>query len=466
MKEEDIWIGRSLKKNREKVSDRWYEFYKGYEHNQYVSGRGYYSIELNKWVTTKKKLFDFKPLERFQFREYDDLVIEERFGYEWVDKIGYFLSLIYLKQKSTKSWDKRGNGYWLPHRMIQLLFPNQHHIWILEELVEDGVIEYYHKEVLGRVSPKGSGYNMFRLSDEMIDSEVQHRLIQHPKLCRNVSRYEGKVDLEEELQYQKRVIDRVEYPLFDIDDDDIYFTEMRLNSPLSYTKDDFGGRLYTPFNRLKKELRKKCLLDGERLVEYDMRCSHFSILWMIWNLIDKELEVPFLSKKQNELLRKRDIGRDWIYLFEGCFIEDFDLYKMMSWRLNTLYTEDSREILKSEMIRDLNSPLQLSSDVLGFSRDEFRDRVYLDSRVWIEYVKSVQLFDEYRGGYFKNIPQLLVTIEVGVMSDMWNLLKEEGIDYLSVFDCVCVKEGDIPKIDRVIRRIQNKYKGIRIDKKD
>jgi len=103
---EDIWILRSLKNERRlKMKDKWYEFYKGYDHSSYESGKGYYNIETNKRSRNKKKLFDFKPFERFQFREFDDLVIENQFGYEWVDKIGYFLSLIYLKQKGTKSWD-------------------------------------------------------------------------------------------------------------------------------------------------------------------------------------------------------------------------------------------------------------------------------------------------------------------------------------------------------------------------
>jgi hypothetical protein len=462
--EEDIWILRNLKnEKRVRMKDKWYEFYKGYEHNQYESGKGYYNIETNKRGRNKKKLFDFSPFERFQFREFDDLVIENKFGYEWVDKIGYFLSLIYLKQKVTKSWDRRREGYWIPQRLIQLLFPNNNHIWILECLEDEGVIEYYHKEILGKVTPRGSGYNMFRLSDEMIDSEIQQREILHPMLCRSLSRYDGKIDLEKELEYQKSVIGRVEFPMFT--DDDIYFNEMRLNSSQSYSKDDFGGRFYTPFNRLSKSLREKCSLDGERLIEYDMRCSHFSILWMIWNQIDKGLEVPFISKEQNKLLKKRDIGRDWMELFEDCFIGESDLYKMMSWRLKTFHTEENRKVLKSELIRDLNSPLQISSEVLGFDREEFRDKIYLDGKIWIEYVKSIQLYDKYRGGYFKNLPQLLVSIEVGVMSELWSLLKTDNIDYLSVFDCVFIKEGDIQKVERGIKRIERKYRGIRLDRK-
>ena len=75
-------------------------------------------------------------MNRYQFREYDDLEIESCFGYPFVDRIGYFLSLLYDGGKVNKNRDMHIGV----HRLHRIL-GEQYFERVNDLLNEEGVIE-------------------------------------------------------------------------------------------------------------------------------------------------------------------------------------------------------------------------------------------------------------------------------------------------------------------------------------
>ena len=442
------------------IDTSWYELYRGYKHSEYQKGKGYYCIMSNKWNRNKKRVYLDPKLTRYQFRVYDDGKIERDFGYDKVDRIGYFLTVLRKNEEALGTSRRLKNKFiHIPYSLLHAVLGHQYSTSIIDDLVQLGIIEVKRPQVKGRGS--NIKHWFLSLSKEMLESEVRERVVEHVKLNHNVLNVERSIELEGELEYQHELISKL---TFSVEHKDAGFTVLIDNKKHSYSTDDFGGRVYTPFNSLKKELRKELFLDGEKLVEFDMVASHWSILYYIMLQIATSQEIPFITLQENLRLKKYPVGRSWLQFYEDCFLGDVDFYRMIGIRLQSFYGVD-RDHIKDSLLKDLNGPLQVQSSVFGLDRETYRERVYDDAIYWITGVKSNLVFNDYKGGYYKNIPQLLAKVEVGIMNQVWLKLKKRKIDYLSIHDCVVVKESDVEIAMRVLKTISNQFKGIRFKKK-
>lgn len=448
--------------------DEWYEVWRGYAHGEYVKGRGYYSVNTNKWSNNKVDHKEYPTVSRYQFREYDDEVVEKTFGYRFVDRIGYFLSVLLDGMKGN-----RDRAVHINIKRLEKILGERYWKRIVEVLEDDGVIEQHRTPLKHPNRKKGLMYHRYALTDRMLDSEVIERPIYHHMLLKNLYRFEEGIDLEGEKLYQWSVVDRL---VFEEGVSDLEVASILKHSKSSYHFEEDGmrsPRIYTPWNGLKKELRKKALLDGERLVEYDMKSAHFALLFHLQNEINEGRNVRGLSASENRRLKKFAVGRQWLDLFDFAFGGNVDFYTTIGIRLNGmtfLSIAEGREQIKDAVIKDLFGVNENRSVVkigeLEIEREVFRERVYLDAQYWIESVKSNKVLDMFQGGgYYINMSLLLQMVEVAVMGDVWKRLREKNIDYLSIHDGICVKESNSTAVDEVLSAVERQWKGIRFGKK-
>ena len=449
-------------------SGEWYEVWRGYRHGEYVKGKGYYSINTDTWSNNVPKHTEYPIVNRYQFREYDDLEIESCYGYAFVDRIGFFLSVLLDGMRGNKNRAVHINV----NRLQKILGENY---WsrIVEMLEDDGVIESHRSPLRHPNRRKGLMYHRYALTEKMFESEIVERRIYHHMLLKNLYRFEDGINMEGEKAYQYGVVDRLQFEE-GVSDLDVASILKHSKSSYSFEEEEMRTpRIYTPWNRLKKELRNKALLDGEELVEYDMQSAHFALLYHLQNEIKEGRKVRGLSDDENKRLRKFEVGSQWLDLFSESFGGSSDFYRTIGVRLMGMpfgKVEGGRDQIKDAVIRDLFGVNETSSVIqLGereVDREVFRERVYGDSLHWIESVKSNKVLDKYQGGgYYINMSLVLQKVEVAVMGEVWRRLREINIDYLSIHDAISVKDSNSNAVEEVLRVVERQWKGIRFGRK-
>jgi hypothetical protein len=445
-------------------SSEWYEVWRGYRHGEYVKGKGYYSTNKDTFSNNRVDSKEYPVVNRYQFREYGDLEIESCFGYPLVDRIGYFLSVLYDGGKVNKSKDMH-IGLDRLHRILG----EQYFERVIELLEEEGVIEIHRTPIRHSSRRKGLMFHRYALTDRMLESEVIERPIYHHMLLKNLFRYERGIDLEEELAYQHSVVGRLSFSSKVTDLDRKWIGE---NSKGHYHKGDRGGRVYTPWNSLKRDYRKEAILDGERLVEYDMQSAHLALLYFIQNEIKEGRKVRGLTTTENKALRKFEESTEWLSLFSEAFEGNSDFYSTIGiFVMGMGYDRDrNREQIKDAIMRDLFGRNEVRTPIMlgdrEIERGVFRERVYRDALPWIESIKSNKILDEYQGGgFYINMSLILQKVEVEVMGEVWRRLRENNIDYLSIHDGICVKECNDSAVEKVLRGVESRWKGVLFTKK-
>ena len=454
----------------------YYEYLKGYKDNEYIRGKGYYNIDSNRFSTNKQsdKSLNISELYRFQFKDIDDDLLEDWFGYSLVDRVGYFLSLLRKRGNRFRGRDVYFNVVSLRGILGESTFRE-----VLMVLENEQVLKLTRTKLKGSLYKNKRGY-AFSVGERLLKSEYRERLVVNKKLIRLVSKDKDnhKKKLNDECLYLHEIVKRLsfrrtineilnEFALEEQHDVRVRINELLENDVESYLVDDFGSRLYYPVSGLNASVRKDLLLDNERLIEFDMKTGYFSLLYLLLIGLKFNRYADVISNEMREFAKDRFIGEEWLSLYEDCFKGNQDFYRMVSLRLGKgmgLFKEQ-RVNIKNALITDLNGRWDVKDDLLEIDRDKLRRGLYVDVLDFVSEWKNNKIFKEFLNGYHKNVSKCLMSMEVNIMKQVWRELREKNVDYLSLHDCVMVKEGDKERLKSILQEVTNKYEVIRFIEK-
>jgi hypothetical protein len=456
--------------------DEYYEYLKGYADNEYKSGVGYYNIDSNKFTTRKQgeDVYRDKVLSRFQFKNIDDDLLEEWFGYELVDRVGYFLSD--LRRRALRL---RGRNVYLSFKYLRAVLGDKNVDYVLRMLEDEDVFTIVRTQLKGVLYKKKRGYG-FNIGSRLLKSDYIEREVVNKKLKRWVYKEKDvhRRTLNEECLYLHDIVSRVElsvdvedilkeFPLEEHGDVRMRIDLLDDNDIGSYRVDEHGRRLYYPVSSLNSEVRKYLRLDGEEFVEFDMRTGYFSLLYLLLRGLKEGLYYDIIDEEVRRFAEGVYIGEEWFDLYRECFKGEHDFYRMVSIRLGKgmgLF-KSQRVDIKDALIRELNGRADATNRLLGVDRVKLRSDLYGDVEDFIMRMKSSKIYKEHLNGYYKNVSKCLMSMEVRMMKKVWKQLRDRGIDYLSIHDCVMVKVSDRDRLKEILDSITAQYYVIRFIEK-
>lgn len=414
------------------------EIYKPYKNGEYIKNKGYYNKSKDKWSTNKPILQNYPLLKRFQFSFYDDFQILEDFEYEKVDRIGYFLSMVLTH---NVVYDK---AYYIPTHIQKVVLGQSYYRSIIYKLVEKGllIIEYNDGGI-----KKGQKLKSFFLHDSLLECKRRLRVIEHYPLNRAIHKFHD-VELDQFLNDQYSTIRKLEVR----GDEDLKFY-LGNSFKSDFFRDNHGGRYYTPITNLKKSKRKNLSLDGERLIEVDLQYSYFAVLyWLQLILLRGEIEsLNFLSKDERIKLQSIYLDPNWVNFFEEGFIGQSDFYTLASRKISLKGID--RNEFKKVINTYLNTSPKFKTHFFGLDYKHFGTRIFGDTSFWIDEVKSRPIFKEFnKKGLHTNMSKLLSSGEVFMMQTAWEVMKENFIPFLSIHDCLLVKESDVVIVSELLKQ--------------
>ena len=243
-----------------------------------------------------------------------------------------------------------------------------------------------------------------------------------------------------------------------------------------FFRDGYGKRLYNIFSRVIREFRKEIRIEGEEVVEIDLKSSHLSLLYMLISRINgivnndedvKEFEI--INDIKSKLLElnggnfDEEYGLDFIKKFESIFkndgvfwseknnIEFNDYYDLMRVSFGSdKYDVRSRNYYKELVIRVLFSDDRSKSGVrIGKDNiDEIEEKLFeKGGKKFLDDLRKIDLINllgnkEGRISYkrYKNVSLVLMNLENEVMDMVRLRLMRNKIKYVSMFDGFIVKE--------------------------
>lgn len=174
-----------------------------------------------------------------------------------------------------------------------------------------------------------------------------------------------------------------------------------------FNVDSFSNRVHTPVCNLKQNLRGKILLNKQKIVSLDV----------------KQMQPLVLSKILYDVIG--DNG------FSDAIMRGVDVYNLILQQRSDL---DERSQAKKVLFQLIfGKPMEGISDLFE------GDKKWID---WINLYKSkVEPRNPHHFLKHTNLAWLLQYSEVKVMTQIWSLLKEKGISFLTIHDDVlCTKK--------------------------
>lgn len=190
---------------------------------------------------------------------------------------------------------------------------------------------------------------------------------------------------------------------------------------LFFKVDDFSGRVHTPVSNLHRELRPELILMGEPVTSLDVSQMQPTLLG----------NILFQNTGKNA--------------FSDAINEGRDVYEM----LQSMAGLNSRDEAKKLFFRML---FGRPSDELG---TVFSDGRFMD---WINAYKSrPETRNPHGTRQHTNLAWLLQSYEVYIMSQVWQLLAQNGIPFLSVHDELIIRQSDTEKAFQITNIILSKH---------
>lgn len=500
---------------------------------EFVVGKGYYNSNSGKYVSRKYEWMGSSvPLKyvRYEFECFDDVEILERFGVKFIDRVGRFISLIYRKSLNSVDDDRE---VYVSHKEIAGLLGEGYYKNIMSVLSEIDIIrqtaEYRMKYNANKF------VKFYELRDDFYHSNKRLRYIRNRQLfsfldSKMTLEYDNKDDFQ---KYEIEVLKNLTVVDFDVKsiidlrvsrkvDDDLYdylnieflknkekklllkrlnktrsgwndsylrLYRIRLEQLCSYFlesiqciksgdisdvvyADSFSGRIYNPVNNRFKEIRKALRIDGEELVEVDLKNSYISLLYLVFLVLNDKVDLGRGGEEIKSRLGSVNKGRHFLREYRECFIDKkTDFYKVVGAKLISVVSvvdDNMRKYLKANVLSLLNTrkSFEDGKEFYGKSYEQFMRIVFCnDGYEFLEYVKNNDLFEMYYEknifkGFlsYKNVPKLLMRMEVIVMKIVFDRLIREKVKYISLFDGFLCKRSEV---DKVINIVNNEIEGFK-----
>jgi hypothetical protein len=273
---------------------------------------------------------------------------------------------------------------------------------------------------------------------------------------------------------------------YQIIQDDLNYLKNREYGELSddyFKRDQFGGRVYNLYSNVVREYRRYIKIDGEEVVEIDLKNSMICCLYYLVKELNKHNyfnssggerfeEIYWeLSKLNNGWLSDNDrsiklginyIDR-WDYILNNSNNLNKDYYNfLMEEFKNSIGLDISRNSFKELLFVVLfgNNKQLKNLKLNGLSYSEIEILMLGSSRFLVNDLKNISLFNWYKNiNYrkYKNVSLILMRMERKLMDELSSILISNGYSYLSLFDGFIVKRKEGEEIIKQLNNWLEKY---------
>ena len=501
------------------IDYKWYKKDKKYKYGDYIKGKGYYNEDSGKWVSRLNKKNIHEKYIRYEFSQYDDREIEVDFGYQNVERVAKFLSTLFkrsieIERRYSEEFCEIKSAY-----LIGILGKKEHKLIIDKLHNELGIIDVKLRE--GRGFKKAS-FN-YKLNDEFFKKECIKRIryIRNTRLTRFLDRHYKREVLEDKyLKYEVDVCRRLELyfdefslnelfnerlkiekekqevckdwdfyskkkrskiaKIWDREREDEYLRKLRLgfdildfdinalrNGALNYkgfTISITNGRVTNFILHHPKQFRRLLKIDGEELIEIDMKSAYPSLMYrIVLGIRDVKEGESVFDDKIKECVGEVDV-EEFIEEYRGIFSgkSSLDFYEEVAKKvgINNVSITNYRGYVKELILILINSKtsqLKLKRYINElFSYDELMNLIFTSKvKNVIEKIKEYEFNysskENYYGYYkYKNTSRIMMNLESMVMKGIWDIMIEKGIDYISLYDGMLVKKKDKKEVREII----------------
>uniref|UniRef100_UPI0040479424 hypothetical protein n=1 Tax=Polaribacter sp. TaxID=1920175 RepID=UPI0040479424 len=380
------------------MSYKWYDKSREYEYGYYdVNKKKYFNEDSGKWVTRlNKKVIDEKYI-RYEFSYWDDREIDKIFGYELVERVSKFISILFKKGIEV---ERRKGTRWVYVESSKICngILGSNYIDVINELFNKGIIDVKYG-----VGKFGKDKKLYKLNENFFGEDCERRVvyIRNTKLnrflnklnsgelsvgdardefiyweiesCKKVdvvSNSDGvgiilrkRLDKRIELDWDKRDWDfisnrernkinqgwsenrrkdylwngRLSFELMKVELDEVKRGGVSFNG---FSKDTNSGRYINIIINKEKEFRSVIKLDGENVVEVDMVNGYVSLFYRLLKGIKciKKGDSPFDDYIKN-IVGDIEVD-DFLNKYEMCFEGDvkgrIDFYKFLGLDLGVI----------------------------------------------------------------------------------------------------------------------------------
>jgi len=237
-----------------------------------------------------------------------------------------------------------------------------------------------------------------------------------------------------------------------------------------FVNNEFDGRYYNVISNLNRNYRKYLKLDGEEIVEVDIRNSYISLFFCLIGFIvefenEKSFSVDVFEEIRNRCKNKWGFG---FYEYYNDLVfnkSDVDFYKIIGFKLFGMsYNKSKRNYVKEIVNRLINSSdLVLNNwSVNGLNIRDIKSRIFMDDGMeFVDEIKSVNLLDIFENikdyKRYKNLNILVGRLESEVMRKCMDLLMDNNIKFISLFDSFLIKKVDSEKVLIMLNIILQSY---------
>ena len=500
----------------------WYKNKNKYRYRDYkiIDGRGkYFNEDSGKWVTSlRNKVIEEKYI-RYEFSQYDDREIEVDFGYQNIERVSKFLSTLY--KRSIEIERRYGSKFIsIESAYIKGILSQKEHKLIINKLHNElGVIDV--KIIEGKGFKKAS-FN-YKLNDDFFKEDCYKRIvyIRNTRISRFLdNHYKREVFEDKYLKYEVSVCRRLDLyydeftlielfkerlniekekqeiskdwdfytnkkrseiaKIWDKEREDEYLRKLRLSFEIlcfdinelrnggvnykGFSSSRTAGRVTNFILHHPKEFRRLLKIDGEELIEIDMKSAYPSLMYrIVLGIRDVKVGESLFDDKIKECVGKIDL-EEFIQEYECVFKKGstLDFYDIITKKIgeDVNLIDDSRRYLKGLILKLLNantSELKSKRYIKdAYSYDELMILIFTKNvKQVIERIKNYEFRyksgeDYYGYNLYKNMSRILMNLESMIMKGIWDIMIEKGIDYISLYDGMLVKEKDKREVREII----------------
>jgi len=257
-----------------------------------------------------------------------------------------------------------------------------------------------------------SNGNFKALRDGPINFELLEKGRKKPKVSMPLSPLHKY--MRDELKYVEIDVDKKDIPVYFkafLDHRDKQMNEF-------FTVDEFAGRVHTPVVNIKGELRLKLKFHGSDITSLDV----------------KQMQPTILGKVLYDCIGNNP--------FSDAIFRGEDVYMLLLRQNRSISTRPEAKKLLFQLI--FGRPMERIGTMFH------GDTNWVD---WINHYKSTpEKLNPHKEDKHTNLAWLLQYSEVQVMTDIWKVLMQEGIHFLTIHDDILCKEEDKDRVYAIMKQ--------------
>ena len=347
------------------------------EHNQYNPLiKKYFNENTGNWVNSIRDKVMIEKYLRYEFEEFRDTEIISEFGWGRKEGVGYFLTILLYGSLNRNKNDDRGYVY-LSDRFMDILLGRLSRDLIIRRLQE---LDLIHTKEQGR---NQYDYNKFFIQYKIVDANkfcnVRLKYIRNNILTNSLDKYYQKLTNNDKydkyMEYERNVFNKIHRTkqidflslkgfgskglnttnrdIISANNNGLYID---LLTEGNFTRDNYGGRLYSPVTNIKKEKRRSIRFKSDTLVEIDLKYSHISNFYLLAMRLKSDT-LKLKGVNLNVLRKYKYLLDEFIFEYKIWFGSEksMDFYNWNSWILKIdqelMSIGDNREIIKREILK-------------------------------------------------------------------------------------------------------------------